>query len=97
MKDQPPTSTNGLAPFLDRFVADEAKSSKAKKKARPEPRLLWRTDQVCYVLSISRRVWERMRASGVAPPPDLHISSRIPAWRPITIKRWLKAKLEQHR
>jgi hypothetical protein len=41
-------------------------------------------------------VWERMRASGEAPSPDLYLSSRIPAWRPVTIKLWIRSRMEQH-
>jgi predicted DNA-binding transcriptional regulator AlpA len=51
-------------------------------------RLLSISDLAC-VLQCSRRVVERLRASGRLPRPDLRIG-RMPRWKPESIAAWIE-------
>jgi hypothetical protein len=75
-------------------MADEAKPRKRKRKARSEPRLLWRVERVAYALDISRRVLERLRASGEFIEPDLFIG-RMPLFSPARVHEWVRSRQEQ--
>jgi predicted DNA-binding transcriptional regulator AlpA len=43
---------------------------------------------LCCILGINRRTFERMRSAGRVPNPDLIVGCRSPRWLPSTIRRW---------
>lgn len=45
--------------------------------------------KVAAALDCSRRVFERLRASGRFPKPDL-LLGRMPRWRRETVQRWIE-------
>jgi predicted DNA-binding transcriptional regulator AlpA len=55
----------------------------------PIERLAWRLDEVAKALGISRRTFERERAAGRFPAPDLKIGT-APLWRPMTVRAWIE-------
>jgi predicted DNA-binding transcriptional regulator AlpA len=52
-------------------------------------RLALRLDELAAALGVSRRTIERERSAGRFPRPDL-VMSRMPLWRPETIRRFLE-------
>jgi predicted DNA-binding transcriptional regulator AlpA len=44
---------------------------------------------VTNILCISRRMFERLRAAGKFPRPDIHIG-KMPRWKPETVRRWIE-------
>lgn len=48
---------------------------------------------VADALAVSRRVVERLKASGKLPPPDVRIG-KLPRWKPATIRRWIDQQCE---
>jgi hypothetical protein len=44
---------------------------------------------VCRILVINRRTFERMRTAGRIPSPDLFVGKRCPRWAPATIRNWI--------
>jgi predicted DNA-binding transcriptional regulator AlpA len=46
------------------------------------------TEAVADFLDIGRRTFERVRAKGEFPPPDL-IIGKMPRWKPETIEAWV--------
>jgi predicted DNA-binding transcriptional regulator AlpA len=54
----------------------------------PVEHLLTRKD-LCRILRISTAVFDRLRAGGRLPRPDLVLSRRSPRWRAATVCEWL--------
>jgi predicted DNA-binding transcriptional regulator AlpA len=46
---------------------------------------------LCRILGIDRRTFERMRAAGRIPAPSLIVGSRSPRWRPEVIRTWVES------
>ena len=53
---------------------------------------LLNTEDVCKILNISRSTFDRMRAAGRIPKPDLYVGTgkrQSPRWEEKTIRRWI--------
>jgi predicted DNA-binding transcriptional regulator AlpA len=44
---------------------------------------------LCRILGIDRRTFERMRAAGRVPAPSLLVGTRSPRWARATIRNWI--------
>jgi hypothetical protein len=76
---------NRLAAILPRLV--EALDRQSDDRPRIE-RLTYRIEDLVDALGVSRRFFERARAAGRLPKPDLRIG-KLPLWRVGTIRNWL--------
>lgn len=45
---------------------------------------------LCRVFDCDRRTIERMRSAGKLPRPDLTVGSRMPRWKPETVRAWIE-------
>jgi predicted DNA-binding transcriptional regulator AlpA len=50
---------------------------------------MYSISDVCRVLNINRRTFERMRASGRVPAHSLLVGRRSPRWTQAEIRRWI--------
>jgi len=56
---------------------------------RPVPRLALRLEEAAEAVGLSRRMVERLRASGKFPKPDA-VVGRCPLWRVETLDAWIR-------
>jgi predicted DNA-binding transcriptional regulator AlpA len=46
---------------------------------------------LCHILGIDRRTFERMRVAGRVPAATMLVGSRSPRWRPEVIRSWIES------
>lgn len=74
-----------LAAILPRLAAALERQSEDRQRVE---RLTYRIEDLADALGVSRRFFERARAAGRLPKPDLRIG-KVPLWRVETIRNWL--------
>jgi hypothetical protein len=74
-----------LASVLPRLA--DALERQSNDRPRVE-RLTYRIEDLADALGVSRRFFERARAAGRVPKPDLRIG-KVPLWRAESIRNWL--------
>jgi predicted DNA-binding transcriptional regulator AlpA len=73
-----------IQPVLVSYSDDDA-----RERAIPPIRLALRLAEAAAAVGLSRRMVERLRASGQFPKPDA-LFGRCPVWRPETLDAWIK-------
>jgi hypothetical protein len=91
--DKPPEGSITVAEALSKLATilpqlAEALDRQSDEKPRVE-RLTYRIEDLADALGVSRRFFERARAAGRLPKPDLRLG-KVPLWRVETIRTWLE-------